>query len=132
MRPLGIAITFIGVDPEIATNPKMLPHVFKGDPAGFTTGYKATAAGPKMPQAHTYLEKKLKGKEFAPGSWKDVVELAINALSSVVSVDFKKTEIEIGVAMGPGPGDKPGHGSTFRLLSEDEIDERLQAIAERD
>jgi hypothetical protein len=40
-------------------------------------GYKATASGPKQQEAITYLEKKLKNKEYADGSWEDVVELGI-------------------------------------------------------
>lgn len=127
MRPLGVAQILISVDSEFG------PQLYKCDPAGYYVGYKATAAGPKQQEALNYLEKKLKNKDCAEGSWQDVVELGISTLSTVLSVDFKKTEIEIGVVGAPRPGAKEGADPTlFRVLSEEEIDERLQAIAEKD
>lgn len=127
MRPLGVAQILISVDSEFG------PQLYKCDPAGYFVGYKATAAGPKQQEALNYLEKKLKNKDCADGSWEDVVELGISALSTVLSVDFKKTEIEVGVVGAPKPGSKEGADPRlFRTLSEEEIDERLQAIAEKD
>lgn len=52
----------------------------------------------------------------------DAVELALTTLANVMSIDFKATDVEIGVA------DKNG----FRSLSIDEIDAYLVQIAERD
>ena len=127
MRPLGVAQILISVDSEFG------PQLYKCDPAGYYVGYKGTAAGPKQQEALNYLEKKLKNKDYADGSWEDVVELGISTLSTVLSVDFKKTEIEVGVVGAPRSGAKEGSDPTlFRTLSEDEIDERLQAIAEKD
>lgn len=126
MRPLGVATTLISVDSEYG------PQLFKCDPAGYYVGYKATASGPKQQEALNFLEKKLKNKDYAEGSWEDVVELAITALSTVLSVDFKKGEIEIGIVGGPRGDGKEGTDPHFRSLTEDEIDERLQAIAEKD
>lgn len=117
MRPLGVAITIIGVDDECG------PLVYKCDPAGYYTGYKATATGPKQQEALIYLEKKLKDKEYADGDWKAVVELAIIALSDVVAVDFRKNDLEVGIV---------GPDRLFRKLSVEEIEERLVAIAEQD
>src|SRR5690349_7894267 len=121
MRPLGVALTLVSLDFERG------PLLYKTDPAGYFVGSKATAAGPKQQEALNYLEKKLKNKQYAPGTWEEVVELGITALSNVLSVDFKRTEIEVGV-VGGGEGKLAG----FRKLSEDEIEERLQAIAEKD
>ena len=126
MRPLGVATTLVSVDDEFG------PQLYKCDPAGYYVGYKATASGPKQQEALNHLEKKLKNKDYAPGSWREVVELGISTLSTVLSVDFKKGELEIGIVGGPKAGGSEGTEREFRTLSEEEIDERLQAIAERD
>lgn len=126
MRPLGVAQTLISVDSEFG------PQLYKCDPAGYYVGYKATASGPKQQEALNHLEKKLKNKEYAEGSWEDVVELGISTLSTVLSVDFKKGELEVGVVGAPKTGEKKGSDPAFRVLNEEEIDERLQAISEKD
>ncbi|KAM0705496.1 hypothetical protein Q7P35_006855 [Cladosporium inversicolor] len=126
MRPLGVAMTLISLDSEFG------PQLYKCDPAGYYVGYKATASGPKAQEALNFMEKKLKNKDHAEGSWEEVVELGITALSSVLSVDFKKGELEIGIVGGPRTDGKEGTDSTFRALTEEEIDERLNAIAEKD
>lgn len=126
MRPLGVATTLVSVDDEFG------PQLYKCDPAGYYVGYKATASGPKQQEALNHLEKKLKNKEHAPGSWDEVVELGISTLSTVLSVDFKKGELEIGIVGGPRADGQEGTDNEFRTLTEDEIEERLQAIAERD
>ena len=125
MRPYGVSTTLISVDDESG------PMLYKCDPAGYYTGYKATASGPKQQEAFNHLEKKLKNKDCAEGTWEEVVELAITTLSSVLSVDFKKGEIEIGIVGGPKANGE-GRDNKFRALTEEEIDERLQAIAEKD
>src|ERR1700758_297279 len=119
MRPLGVAMTLISVDSEKG------PQLYKCDPAGYYVGYKATASGPKQQEALNHLEKQLKNKDYAQGSWEDVVELGISTLSTVLSVDFKKGELEVGIVGGPIPG-KEGVSTEFRALTEEEIDERLQ------
>lgn len=126
MRPLGVAMTLISLDLENG------PQLYKCDPAGYYVGYKATASGPKQQEAFNHLEKKLKNKDYADGNWEEVVELAITALSNVLSVDFKKHEIEIGIVGGSRADGKEGIDSSFRALTEDEIDDRLQAISEKD
>ncbi|KAM0795263.1 proteasome subunit alpha type-6 [Usnea florida] len=126
MRPLGVAQTLISVDSEYG------PQLYKCDPAGYYVGYKATASGPKQQEALNHLEKKLKNKDCAEGSWEDVVDLGISTLSTVLSVDFKKGELEVGIVGGPRAGDAKGTDPLFKALTEDEIDERLQAISEKD
>jgi 20S proteasome subunit alpha 1 len=126
MRPLGIASTLISVDAEFG------PQLYKCDPAGYFVGYKATATGPKMQEALNFLERKLKNKDHAEGDWEDVVELGISTLASVLSVDFKKGELEVGIVGGPKADGSDGTTTDFRALTEDEIDERLQAIADKD
>lgn len=126
MRPLGIANTIISLDSEVG------PQLYKCDPAGYYAGYKAVATGPKAQEATNHLEKKLKDRACAEGTWEEVVELGITTMSSVLSVDFKKGELEIGIVGGPRSDGQPGTEPAFRTLSEEEIDERLQSIAERD
>lgn len=119
MRPLGVALTFCQVDFE---DEGRGPQLFKCDPAGYYTGAKAVAIGPKQQEATTHLEKKFKKIDCVNGDWKQTVEFAIDSLSTVIGTEFRKNDIEIGVATEDG----------FRILTPDEIDERLVAIAEQD
>ncbi|OLL23871.1 putative proteasome subunit alpha type-1 [Neolecta irregularis DAH-3] len=114
MRPLGVAITLVSHDEEFG------PQLFKVDPAGYYTGYLGCATGPKAQDISNYLEKKYKKGE--PETVVDTIDLGLSTLMSVLSAEFKRGEVEVGVATKEG----------FRVLSEEEIDERLQAIAERD
>jgi 20S proteasome subunit alpha 1 len=63
MRPYGVSTTLISLDEELG------PQLFKTDPAGYYIGYKGTAAGPKQQDAINHLEKKLRNKDCAEGSW---------------------------------------------------------------
>lgn len=119
MRPLGVALTFCQVDFE---DEDRGAQIFKCDPAGYYTGVKAVATGPKQQEATTFLEKKFKKIDYIKGDWKETVEFAITSLSSILGTDFRKNDIEIGVATSDG----------FRVLTADEIDDRLIAIAEQD
>ncbi|ODV92004.1 hypothetical protein CANCADRAFT_80966 [Tortispora caseinolytica NRRL Y-17796] len=118
MRPLGVAMTLVSIDEERG------PEIYKCDPAGFYTSYKAVASGPKQQEASNYLEKTLKTVSTFEGSLNEVIESAIIALSTSLAVDFRKNDLEVGVVDAQNP--------KFRVLSVDEIEERLIAIAERD
>lgn len=116
MRPLGCSMILIGWDDEYG------PQLYKTDPAGYYCGYKACAAGVKQLEANSFLEKKIKKKQEFSND--DMVEVAVTCLSSILSADFKPTELEIGLITRDN--------EKFRVLSEKEIDHYLVAIAEKD
>jgi 20S proteasome subunit alpha 1 len=85
----------------IAYDEETGPSVYKTDPSGYYCSYKAVAVGAKATDANAYLEKKLKKR--ADLSADDAVQLAISCLSQVLSVDFKSSEIEVGLVTKDDP-----------------------------
>jgi len=106
----------IGMDEEFG------PQLFKTDPAGYYSGYKATSSGVKQTEANNFLEKKVKKKNDL--SVNDTIELAITCLSSVLAADLKPNEIEIGLVSS--------EERSFKILTESEIETHLSRIAEKD
>ncbi|KAF7308723.1 Proteasome subunit alpha type [Mycena chlorophos] len=102
MRPLGISMILIGIDPDFG------PQCFKLDSAGFFVGFHATSARQKQQEAMNHLEKK----------WKKLIRvcerttrsrqgrlltmqrssrcMAIETISTVPATDYKPGETEIG------------------------------------
>lgn len=75
----------------------------------------------KATEASNYLEKKLKKKTNYDRD--QTIQLAITSLSSVVGVDFKSNEIEVGII---------DEKRRFEQLKESEIEQHLVAISEKD
>jgi 20S proteasome subunit alpha 1 len=97
------------------------PMLYKCDPSGYYTGYRATTAGNKHQDGINYLEKKLKKNPAL--NFDDSVELAVLTLSNTLSLDFKPADIEIGYVTA---------GSHFVKMSIDDIEAHLSRIAEKD
>jgi len=136
MRPLGISMILIGLDPELG------PQCFKLDPAGYFVGFHATAAGQKQQEAMNHLEKKWKkldngkGGEDATKAGKslsraEVIEMAIEVMSTVHATDYKPGEIEVGIVSDSEEEDEKVRGK-WRVMGEAEIEEHLLAYAEKD
>jgi 20S proteasome subunit alpha 1 len=113
-RALACIMLLIGAENEKGA------QVFKVDPAGHFLPYKGVSTGKYEPEAMNYLEKKVNELELMDEN--TTVEMAISAMQHVLSSDFKGTEIEVAVV---------SVGSKFRVLSEAQIEERINAISER-
>eukprot|EP01114_Cavostelium_apophysatum_P017250 TRINITY_DN507_c0_g1_i1.p1 TRINITY_DN507_c0_g1~~TRINITY_DN507_c0_g1_i1.p1 ORF type:complete len:248 (-),score=52.92 TRINITY_DN507_c0_g1_i1:52-795(-) len=115
-RPLGVEMMLIGIDEEVG------PQLYKCDPAGTYIGYKAIGSGLKEQEATNFLEKKFKNDPKL--NTDETIQMAISSLQSILSIDFKSTELEVAVVSTKNP--------KFTLLTPAEIDHHLTAIAERD
>jgi 20S proteasome subunit alpha 1 len=113
-RALACVMLLIGVDDEKG------PLVYKVDPAGHYLSYKAVASGKAEQEAMNFLEKKVNELPLLDEAL--TIEMAISAMQYVLSTDFKGEEIEIGVVSA---------GKPLRVLGHEEIEDRLNAISER-
>lgn len=116
MRPLGVSMILVSVDEEDG------PQLYKVDPAGYFVGYKATASGQKETEAANFLEKKLRNEPVLGTD--ETIQMTINTLQTVLTADFKPSEIEVAVVST--------QNRRFHKLTTEEIDRHLTAIAERD
>jgi len=114
MRPLGTSMMLIAYEDGT-------PLLYKTDPAGYFCGYRGSSVGVKGIEAANYLEKKLKKR--TDYNKEETIQLAITALSNTLSIDFKPSDIQVGIA---------DNGGKFRLLADSDIEHHLTAIAERD
>ena len=113
-RALACVMLLIGIDDEKGA------QIFKVDPAGHFLPYKAVATGKSEQEAMNFLEKKV--SDLSEMDENTTIETAISTMQYVLSTDFKGSEIEIGVV---------SKGSKLRKLTEEEIEEHLNAISER-
>ncbi|GAV08699.1 hypothetical protein RvY_18356 [Ramazzottius varieornatus] len=116
MRPLGCSMMMIGYDAEKG------PQLYKTDPAGFYCGFRGIGVGAKQAEVNAFLEKSL--KQQATLNDDEVIQLALNCFSSVMAIDFKASEIEVGLVTKDNP--------VFRVLTEAEVDHHLVALSEKD
>ncbi|KAH7649811.1 hypothetical protein FG379_002525 [Cryptosporidium bovis] len=116
MRLLGASGMFISIDDEDG------PSIFKIDPAGYFASYKACAVGTKEREGNNALEKVIKNESLK--TQEEVVSAGINCLKTVLGVEFKADDIEVGIVTKSN--------QEFRLLTVSEIDNYLTIIAERD
>jgi len=119
MRPLGCSMMMIGWDHELGK-----PMLYKADPAGYYCGFRAVSAGVKQTEANTFLEKKLKKKKEQSWDLDRSISVALSCLTHILSVDFKPSELEVAIVSKAQP--------KFHCLSEDEIENHLTALAEKD
>jgi len=114
------AMIIIGIDAE---GEKMVPQLYRCDPAGYYVGYKATSAGQKEQEANNFLEKRF--KDSSPSlSYDDTVQLALACLQNVLGSDLKASDIEACVVRN--------ENLKFTRLTNDEVEAQLTALAERD
>ena len=119
MRPLAVTTLLVGVDDESG------PQVFKVDCAGHFLPFHGTAAGTKEQEATNFLEKRVDDMKAYTAD--QTVRCAIMCLGSVLGSDFRGTEIEVALV------DKDdGNGGRFTKLTEEQIEQHLEAIAEMD
>lgn len=116
MRPYGVSAMLYCVDDEKG------PSLYQIDPAGMFLGYKACAAGTKDQEAMNALEKVVKKKLDLTEA--ETIQQAIGVLQAVLGMDFKPSDIEVGIVSKTRAG--------FVRLTDEEVDGHLTAIAEKD
>ncbi len=77
--------------------------------------------GVKSVEAQNHLEKKLKKKTDYNND--EAIQMAISTLAQVLAVDFRSSELQVGVV---------GSDGLFKIMGEAEIDKHLSSIAEKD
>ena len=116
MRPLCVITMLFGIDDEKG------PQLFKVDPAGYYVGYKATAAGEKEQSATNQLEREFKKKSNFNKD--ETLKIAVKALQNTLSMEFRSTDIEIGIATKDD--------TYVKFLTPEEIEKELTRIGEID
>lgn len=123
LRPMGVVTTLIGMD-QSDEDGSLKPQIFTVDPAGWTGGHIACAAGKKQVEAMAFLEKRQKGTEFGALSEKEAAMIALAALQSAIGTAVKASEVEVGRCTAANPA--------FQRVPNSEVEEWLTAVAEAD
>lgn len=116
MRPLATVCILIAIDDEKG------PQVLKVDCAGHYLPFYGTASGNKEQEAVNFLEKKV--EDMKNYNTDQTIRTAIMCLGSVLGSDFRGNEIEVGMI--------EGKNGTFTVLTEEQIEDHLNAIADTD
>ena len=116
MRPLCCISILFSIDDEKGS------QIFKVDPAGYYVGYRATAAGEKEQGACNQLEREFKKKENLTRD--ETMKVAVKALANTLSMEFRCTDIEIGIVTKEDPH--------VKFLSSEEIQVELNKVGETD
>lgn len=114
-RPTAVSALLFGFEPSIQNF-----VLYKVEPSGFSCGYRACSCGVKETEALSALEKKM--EEFP--SKKENAEFVLSTLQTVVGIDFEAKEVEVAVMTRDE--------TSYRLMTTDEIEEILSAVAEKD
>lgn len=115
IRPTGVGALLFGYEPTVGSF-----QLFKVEPSGFSSGYRAAASGVKEVEATNALEKKI--QNFP--TMNETAEFVVGVLQSVVTADFNPQDIEV-AAMTL-------ENKKFRLLDEETKSEILRAVSEKD
>mmetsp|Transcript_7477 Transcript_7477/g.25287 ORF Transcript_7477/g.25287 Transcript_7477/m.25287 type:complete len:246 (+) Transcript_7477:95-832(+) len=112
LRPMAVYILLVAMDEEKG------PQLFRIDPAGHFLPYKAASIGTREQEATNFLERRV--EQLTTMDDAATVQLAIQAMQSVLATDFKGSELEVGVVT---------QDASFRTLSAAEVEDHLNAIA---
>lgn len=103
IRPFGCALFFIGID---GTG----PQIYTTSPSGIYRPYKAYALGSGEAQAREHIQTNYKENM----SFKEIVDLALNAIKESVEEDLSKDTIRIAYI-------KSSEDNKFKICTKDEI-----------
>jgi len=103
IRPFGCALFFIGID---GTG----PQIYTTSPSGIYRPYKAYALGSGEAQAREHIQTNYKENM----SFKEIVDLALNAIKESVEEDLSKDTIRIAYI-------KSSEDNKFKVCTKDEI-----------
>ena len=115
LRPTAVSATLFGYDA-----PSAQFQLYKVEPSGFKSGYRALASGVKETEGMAMLEKKI---EKFP-TVKETAEFAVFILQNIVGADFEASQIEVAVMTKAD--------SRYRLMNKEEIDQVLLSVSEKD
>lgn len=114
-RPTAVSALLFGFEPSTQNF-----VLYKVEPSGFSCGYRAVSCGVKETEAMSALEKKI--EDFP--SAKENAEFVLSTLQTVVGIDFEPKEVEVAVMTKDQ--------TSYRLMTHEEVDKILTAVAEKD